>query len=306
MADVKTLVPIIERLKKRFAISKVVLVCDRGMVSAANLRELEQAHYEYIVGMKMRRLLEVREGVLKRAGRYREVQHNLHVKEVWVETRRYVVCVNPERAEKDRQDREAILESLRSKLSSGGLKRLINNRGYRRFLKVMKGTAVIDTARVEEETKYDGKYVLRTTTDLAAWEVAEAYKQLTWIERLWRELKDVVEVRPIYHHQKKQNVQGHIFGCFLALYLSAMFRRRLEEQWHKDHPEEVEEESVVEPPRLPIWWDKLIEDLSQVRAIRVRLDDERYLMRTELKGDAHFAFRAVGVSPPPLAQLLPS
>ena len=302
--DTRTVVPILEGLKQRFRIRKVVLVCDRGMVSAANLKAIRQAGYDYIVGMKMRRLLEVREHVLKRAGRYREVKHNLWVKEVWVGQRRYVVCLNPERAEKDRQDRQAILEKLQAKLASGGVKKLIANRGYRRFLKVTPGVATIDEARVQPEEKYDGQYVLRTTTDLPASEVAEAYKQLSWIERLWRELKEVVEVRPIYHHQKKDNVKGHIFASFLALYLGATLRRRLDTLRRQEHPDEAREGGSVEPPRLPIRWEKLLEDLSQMRAIRVQLDQERYLMRAELQGHAHEVFRAVGLRPPPLAQPL--
>jgi transposase len=304
--DSKTLGPVLEGLKQRFRIAQVVLVCDRGMVSAKNLKAVGEAGYQYIVGMKMRGLLEVREQVLRRAGRYREVKHNLGVKEVWVEERRYVVCVNPERAEKDRQDRQAILEKLEDKLASGGVKQLIANRGYRRFLKVRKGAAEIDPRRVKEDERYDGKYVLRTTTDLPAGEVAEAYKQLTWIERLWRELKEVMEVRPIYHHQKKENVKGHIFASFLALYLSARLRRRLEELKQKEHPEEASPGSSVAPARLPIPWEKLLADLSQVRAITVRVDNQRYLMRTELKGHAPEVFRAVGVRPPPLAQPLNS
>jgi hypothetical protein len=302
--DTQTLLPILEGLKKRFRIGKVVLVCDRGMVSAKNLKALRQAHYDYIVGMKMRGLLEVREQVLRRAGRYREVKHNLEVKEVRVEERRYVVCFNPERAEKDRQDRQAILDKLAAKLAAGGVKRLITNRGYRRFLKVTRGAAQIDAARVREDERYDGKYVLRTTTDLPAPEVAAAYKQLTWIERLWRELKDVMEVRPIYHWQKKDNVKGHIFASFLALYLSATLRRRLDELRRKEHPEETSPSRSVEPARLPLPWEKLLQDLAQVRAVTVRLDDQRYLMRTELKGHASEAFRAVGLRPPPLAQLV--
>lgn len=300
--DTKALVRMLKELQERFRIRKVVLVCDRGMVSAANLKAIRQASYDYIVGMKMRGLLEIREKVLKRAGRYQEVQHNLWVKEVEVGQRRYVVCRNPERAEKDRQDREALVEKLRAKLASGGVKRLISNRGYRRFLKVTSGAATIDEARVQADEKYDGKYVLRTTTDLSAAEVAEAYKQLTWIERLWRELKDVMEVRPIFHHQKKENVKGHIFASFLALYLSATLRRRLDTLWQKEHPEAAPPRSPEEPARLPVRWDKLMEDLSQLRAVRVRLEGERYLMRTELKGQAHEAFRAIGLRPPPLAQ----
>jgi hypothetical protein len=284
MADVKTVVPVVRSLQKRFRIRKVVLVCDRGMVSKANLNAIRKAGYDYIVGMKMRRLVEVRDTVLGRAGRYEEVADNLRVKEVRVEDRRYVVCFNPEEAEKDRHDREAILAKIADKLKSGGLKKLIGNRGYRRFLKVAKTTASIDPRRVREDARYDGKYVLRTTTELPAAEVAQAYKQLTWIERLWRELKDVVEVRPIYHHQKKENVKGHIFACFLALYLVAFLKRKLAEA----------------DAKLP--WDEIIRDTSAMRAVTVRMGGERYLMRTALRGCAGTALRAAGVKVPPLAQ----
>lgn len=284
MADVKTIVPVVQQLQKRFRVRKVVLVCDRGMVSKANLKAIRKAGYDYIVGMKMRRLIEVRDNVLGRAGRYQEVSENLRVKEVWVQRRRYVICFNPEEAEKDRHDREAILAKIADKLKSEGLKKLIGNRGYRRFLRVEKTTATIDAKRVQEDTRYDGKYVLRTTTELPAAEVAQAYKQLTWIERLWRELKDVVEVRPIYHHIKKDNVKGHIFACFLALYMVALLKRKLAEA----------------DAKLP--WDEIIRDTSAMRAVTVRLGGERYLMRTALRGCAGTTFQVAGVKVPPLAQ----
>lgn len=303
-ADVTTLTKILDAMKQRFRIRKVVLVCDRGMVSAANLKAVAAAGYEYIVGMRMRRNLEVREQVLRRAGRYREVKHNLQVKEVFVDERRYVVCCNPERAEKDRKDRAAILDKLTQKLSRGSVKGLIGNVGYRRFLKAYGAGVEIDQKRVKDDERYDGKYVLRTNTELPAADVAEAYRQLTWIERLWRELKDVMEVRPIYHHQRKDNVKGHIFAAFLALYLSAMLRRRLDDLWRREHPDEALKPPGEEPARSHTPWEPLLRDLSQLRALHVRLDGVLYLLRTELKGTADRAFRAVGVRPPALAEKL--
>jgi len=287
-SDMKTLVPVIEGLRKRFKIRKVVVVCDRGMVSKANLEALTKAKYEYIVGMKMRNLVEVRDDVLGRAGRYQDVNETLSVKEVHVDDRRYVICYNPEEAKKDRHDREGILSKMREKLGSGGIKKLINNRGYRRFLKVKGGSAEINPEAIRKEERYDGKYVLRTTTALPAAEVAEAYKHLTWIERLWRELKDVMEVRPIFHWRKRENVKGHIFACFLALHLAALLKRRLAE-------------ANLSPP-----WDEVIRDLSQMRAVVVELGGERYLMRSPLKGCAGQVLNALGIKAPPLAQPLES
>jgi len=283
-SDVKTLKPVVETLRRRFEIRKVVLVCDRGMVSAANLKELDEAGFQYIVGMKMRNLREVRDEVLGRAGRYQLVSEKLQVKEVRVEQRRYVICYNPEEAAKDRRDREALLEKLQHKLASGGVKALINNRGYKRYLRVARGGAQLDTAAIRREQRYDGKYVLRTTTKIPAAEVAAAYKQLTWIERLWRELKDTVEVRPIFHWRNRDNIKGHIFTCFLALYLAALLRRKL-----NDAQAEAQ-------------WDELIRDLSALRAVTVELGGEKYLMRSPLEGCAGQVLATVGVKPPPLAQ----
>jgi transposase len=287
-ADVRTLVPVAHSLKKRFRIKKVVVVCDRGMISKANLEALTKAKYEYIVGMKMRNLVEVRDEVLGRAGRYHDVNERLSVKEVHVEDRRYVICYNPEEAKKDRHDREAILAKMREKLASGGIKKLINNRGYRRFLKVKGGTAEVNPKAIAREERYDGKYVLRTTTPLPAAEVAEAYKTLTWIERLWRELKSVMEVRPIFHWRKRDNVKGHIFVCFLALHLAALLKRKLAQA------------------NLSPQWDEVIRDLSQMRAVVVELGGEKYLMRSPLKGSAGQVLGALGIKAPPLAQPLAS
>lgn len=285
-ADVTTVVPVIQSLQERFRIQKVVFVCDRGMVSARNLAAIDEAGYAYIVGMKMRGLVEVRDEVLGRAGRYRAVGPRLKVKEVRVEDRRYVICFNPEEAAKDRRDREAILEKLEERLAGGGVKRLINNRGYKRFLKVSKGSAAIDRDKVRQDARYDGKYVLRTTTELPADEVALAYKQLTWIERLWRELKDVMRLRPVFHHLHRDNVKGHIFACFLALYLVALLKQRIAAKGWK----------------LP--WDDVVRDLSQVRAVTVELEGQRYLLRTPVQGCAGKVFQAAGVQVPPLAQPL--
>lgn len=287
-ADVTTLVPVVKRLQERFRIQKVVVVCDRGMVSAANLEAITEAGYEYIVGVKMRRNVEVRDEVLARAGRYREVAENLRVKEVRVEDRRYVICENLEEAAKDRADRQAILEKVQKKLASGGVKGLINNRGYKRFLKVRGGAAEIDLKAVEQDARYDGRYILRTTTNLPSAEVALAYKQLCWIERLWRDLKDVLEVRPIFHHLEKDNVRGHIFVCFLALYVAAELKRRLK------------------AAELLLPWDDIIRDLSALRAIEASVEGERFLMRSPLKGCAGKVLAATGVKAPPTAQPLPA
>jgi hypothetical protein len=141
-ADAKALVPVVDRLRDRFGISKATIVADRGMISKETIGELEKRAYGYILGARMRRVNEVRIDVLSRAGRFREVAGNLRVKDVSVEGRRYVVCLNPDEAEKDRVDREAILASLTDALKKGP-KALVGNKGYRRYLRIAPGSVEI-------------------------------------------------------------------------------------------------------------------------------------------------------------------
>src|SRR3990172_5552880 len=141
--DVKTLLPIIDRLRLRFGIGNICIVADRGMISEETLRELQIREVQYILGVRMRRQKEVRQAVLGRGGRYEEVYpkgtHSkapspLKVKEIMVGKKRYIVCVNEDQAKKDAGDREAIIAALRNKLKQGD-KSLVGNKGYRKYLK---------------------------------------------------------------------------------------------------------------------------------------------------------------------------
>ena len=214
-SDAKALVPAIDRLRERFGIRKATVVADRGMISKRTISDLEKRDLAYILGARMRRVNEVRREVLARAGRYREVAPNLRVKDVSVEGRRYVVCLNPEEAEKDRADREAILASLEGALKKGA-KALVGNRGYRRYIDVERGSVSINRVKAKEESRYDGKYVLRTNLTLDAGEIALKYKQLWRVERAFRTVKSVLETRPIYH-KRDETIMGHVFASFLAL-----------------------------------------------------------------------------------------
>ena len=96
-ADVTSLVPVVDRLRSRFSIGKVCIVADRGMISQDTIEELESREWPYILGARMRLVKEVRQDVLSRAGRYQVVKasrSSLKVKEVLVDDRRYVVCLN--------------------------------------------------------------------------------------------------------------------------------------------------------------------------------------------------------------------
>jgi len=292
--DVTTLIPVVDRLRSRFGVTKVCIVADRGMISKETIEELEkeQRGWQYILGARMRSQNEVKDEVLARAGRYRVVHPErqtsadpapLKVKEVQVEGRRYIVCLNEDEARKDAADREAIVASLQEKLR-GGEKSLVGNKGYRRYLSSTGPDHFqIDEAKIKEEARYDGKWVLRTNADLDAAEVALQYKRLWMVEAWFRSSKSLLQTRPIYH-KCDETIRGHVFCSFLALVL----RQELEVRLAKDdHNFE---------------WADVIQDLDRLQMVEVEQDGKRFLLRSEVQGTCGTVFRAAGVAVPPTVQ----
>jgi len=281
-ADIEAFEQVITKLRERFRIGRIIVVADRGMISKRAIKiltEHEECPLEYVLGCRMRRQKEVGEEVLSRAGRYQEVAPNLMVKEVRIDDRRYVVCLNPEEAQKDAASREAILSKLEEIITQRGAKAVVGNRGYARFLKVRKGGVIINQEAVEADQRFDGKFVLMTNTDLPAAEVAKTYKGLWRVERTFRKEKSTLEVRPIYHRRDETGI-GHIVASFLALRLEVDLQARLEKKEVKTS------------------WPDLMRDLSQLQAVRMDLDGNPYLIRTDFEGNAYHAFKAAGVQPP--------
>ena len=289
--DVKTLLPVVERMKRRFSVRDLCIVADRGMIGQETIRALESADppVRYILGARMRRQKEVSETVLGSGGPWREVHPErtggkgpapLKVREVRVADRRYVVCLNEEERRKDAHDRAAILESLRRNLKRGD-KSLIGNQGFRRYLKVEGGAHfVVDEEPVKNDERFDGLWVLRTNTDYSAEQAALAYKGLWMVEDTIRTAKSILGTRPIYH-QCDETIRGHVFCSFLALRLKVDLERRLEARGEK-------------------WeWAEVLRGLDRLEEVEAKFRGRRYLLRSQLKGDAYAALRAAGVALPP-------
>jgi transposase len=269
------------------------IVADRGMISAGTIAALQSAKLgvRFILGARLRRVTEVNKNVLARAGRYHVVHGTaqcsqdpspLKVKEVHVQDRRYIVCYNEDQAGKDRADREAIIAHLEQALRQGD-KSLVGNKGYRRYL-TNPGPEhfEIDAKKVRTEARYDGKWVLRTDTELSAADVALKYKELWMVENVFRELKSIVRTRPIYHHHD-ETIRGHVFCSFLALVLLKELFDRLAAKGYS----EVE-------------WGPLKGSLDDLERFQLACSDKTFDIRTDLSGDAGKALRAVGVSPGPV------
>jgi hypothetical protein len=295
--DAKTLLPVADRLRIRFGIRRVCIVADAGMISAKTKEELEAREWSYILATRMRNQKEVGDEVLSRAGRYRVVRPErerakdpspLKVKEVWVEDRRYIICLNQEHARKDAYDREAILEALREQLRRGD-KSLVGNKGYRRYLAGegdQPKAFTIDEAKVVQDARYDGKWVLSTNLhDLDAAEVALKYKQLWTVEDMFRTAKAILDTRPIFH-RRDETIRGHVFCTFLALVMRKALQDALEEQEHDFE------------------WKDVLDDLNDLEDVHVVHEHKHFVLRTEARGTAGRVCQAVGVALPPTVRQL--
>lgn len=288
--DVKTLIPIARRIQKRFQVARFCLVADRGMISNQTMKTLDdpETGLPYILGVRMRKVKEVRDQVLADTQEFREVRPEgkspkdpspLRVKEVTVNGRRYIVCLNSKEARKDQADREAILASLEEQLKKGATA-LVGNRGFRRYLKSEKGAFAIDQEKVKQDARFDGKWVLTTNTSLKADEVALKYKELWQVEHLFRDTKSLLETRPIFH-KCDETIRGHVFCSFLALVLKKELYQRLEAAGNGFE------------------WSDIKQDLKSLQEVTLDEDGKRLAIRTQCQGTCGKVFQAVGVAVPP-------
>ena len=239
-ADVTTLLPVIDRLRQRFGIGRVCVVADRGMISAATIVGLEERRLEYILGARERSDALVRKIVLANEGPFvpllierQRGETQLFAKEVTVEGKRYIVCRNEAEAEKDRNDREAIVTALEAQLKRGD-KALVGNSAYRRYLrKTADGPAfAIDAGKLAEEARFDGVFVLRTNAKITPLQAVLRYRDLLKVENLFLRTKAVMRTRPIFHSSDAA-IRGHVFMFFPRARHAEVPGRSVAPGWHR-------------------------------------------------------------------------
>src|SRR3954462_10014789 len=287
-ADVTVLVPVIDRLRSRFAIGRVCVVADRGMICAATIAALEARGLEYLLGARERTDKVVRTIVLKdetpstplciqRAG---GEETQLFVKEVTAKRRRYIVCLNEAEARKDAADRRAVVAALDEQLKRGE-KALIGNAGYRRYLRrTGKAAFEIDIGKLAEEARYDGIFVLRTNTRITPLQAVLRYRDLIRVEQLFRTAKALMRTRPIYHSSDAA-IRGHVFCSFLALVL----RKELDERCRQAgwRPE----------------WGDVLRGLDRLQEVAITKEGRPLPLRTPAPGVIGPVFKAAPIALPP-------
>jgi hypothetical protein len=287
-ADVSVLVPVIDRLRSRFAIGRVCVVADRGMISAPTIASLEDRGLEYVLGARERTDSLVRTVGLADKRPFTPLciprtggeETQLFVKEVQVEGRRYILCRNEAEAAKDAADRQGIVAALDQQLKRGD-KALIGNSAYRRYLRATSKKAFeIDPGKLADEARYDGLFVLRTNARITPLQAVLRYRDLIQVEQHFRTAKALMRTRPIYHSSDAA-IRGHVFCSFLALIL----RKELDERCRM----------VGFRPE----WRDVLRDLDRLQEVAISKDGRQMTLRTPATGLIGPLFKAARIALPP-------
>ncbi|MGI9450808.1 MAG: IS1634 family transposase [Geminicoccaceae bacterium] len=293
-ADVRVLLPIVDRLRARFGITQVCVVADRGMISAATIKALEERQLDYILGARERSDKLVRETVLDDQAPFTPLlierasgDTQLFVKEVTVKDRRHIVCRNEAEAKKDREDRQAVIQALDAQLKKGE-KTLIGNSAYRRYLRrataggqEAKAAFEIDAGKLADEARFDGVFVLRVPmkAKITPLQAVLRYRDLLQVEELFRSAKSLLKTRPVYHSSDAA-IRGHVFCSFLALVLRKELQARCEKAGIK--PE----------------WRDVLRDLDRLQEIIIQHNGDPIILRTQTQGAVGPIFKAAGIALP--------
>ena len=250
------------------------VVADRGMISAATIAALEERGLDYILGARERGTAVIREAVLRDEKRFVPLlvergrgETQLFVKEVAADGARYVVCRNEAEAEKDRADRQAVVDGLQRRLAGGG-KALIGNSAYRRYLR-RTGTGKgfeIDAGKLADEARFDGIFVLRTNARMTPLNAVLRYRDLLTVEELFRRAKAVLRTRNPIYHSCDAAIRGHVFCSFLALVLQNELAGR------------------CRAAEVTVEWDDPIRDLDRLQEATIEKDGKRVTTRTHVEG----------------------
>ena len=288
-ADVATVARIRDDLRAR-RLGRCLFVGDAGMYSADNLAALSRGLGRYILAVPMRKVKDIEIEVLSRPGRYKQVADNLQIKEVWVgdgeRRKRYVLCLNPHEAERERQHRAQLLRELDAELTLLEQREddhpkaacaLMASRRFGRYLSAdWRGRPQLDLGKIKAAEKFDGKFVVISNDDtLSAEDIALGYKGGWIIESCFRRMKQTgLEVRPMFHWTPRR-IEAHVKLCVLALQVQRAAEIR-----------------CAQP------WARIAHTLGQLKAVRYRSDSRTIVQRTKATAAVAETLKKLGISMP--------
>ena len=209
-----TMLPVIREFVARYSLDDFIVVADSGLMTGANINELEAEGCKYIIGSRIKNEQEdIRRQILsfdKENGVIHEIDKG--------GGRRLLIGYSDRRAQKDAHNRDKGIQRLEKSYRAGRLnKENINRRGYNKFLDMEGNTTVsINYDRIQEDQRWDGLKGYLTNTDIPTSDVVTAYHNLWNVEKAFRIAKSKIEIRPMFHFTRRR-IEAHICICFVAL-----------------------------------------------------------------------------------------
>jgi transposase len=245
-----TLIPVLEEIKEKYDLDKVVYVADSGMFNKANLINLDKNNFDYIVGARIKNLANnIKDKILDKSN-YKSIESanknirlDTKVARFALEGRTLLVSYNESRAKKDKADREQGIAKLRSKLSKHkSIKGYLSNHGYKKYLQLSecKGKITVNEEKIKQDSKWDGLkgFIISANSQLVDDEILTQYNNLWQVEQSFRISKHDLKIRPIYHY-KPSRVKAHLAISFIAYTLIRHLEYRVRLQYKKLSPEKI-------------------------------------------------------------------
>lgn len=294
LAETKTLIPVLEKLRKRFSINNVTVVCDRGLASKPNVEALKNNNFHFVIATKLKSMSKKLK--INDRSKYTPLPSQENIPDEnkvliyktlhpqYPETM-LVATYSPDRAWKDKRDRERLLEKLTKKIScsdESSVKNVISNGGYKKYLKVATGSSlVLNEDAIKKDAEWDGFHgiAVSNSSGLTAEQALSRYRDLWHVEEAFRVAKSTLKTRPIFHWAPHR-IKSHVLLCFINLFLERFL------------------ELLLRRKNLKLTPDRIRQALSLVHTITFedKLTKKQGIMESSLSEDAEKIFQTLGIS----------
>ena len=277
-------------LKNRFNIKEITFIFDRGMKSETNLEHIINSGFQYIICLSHAHL---KNKALENKNIQQSIfdKHNLAQFEIEEDSikKKFVLCHNPYKELNDKKTRIKLIEKTEAKLLEitklkrkysdmeiqNKVSKKINHYGCEKYLSYTISEGKLTYQRkldiIETDEKYDGFYMVESSnTKMKADELQSNYKSLQLVERAFDDVKNLIEIRPVFHYTESR-IKGHIFSCFMSYYILHQFREKVKDLLFQNTLDELfTEMKLIQKSYLKIH-SVLIEKLSKLNEVQTDL-----------------------------------
>ena len=220
-----TLIPTILELKKKYNITRIILVADSGLINKENIASLNEANWEYIIGARLKnsskQILKAafaEEGYINLNDDLKSKIYNLTKKNI-ITKDKLVIYYSAKRAKKDAYDRTLAVEKIKKHIGSSAKNKLAGSL-RKPYVTLTEASHIdLDEEKLAATSKFDGYFAIQTNIkDCNPQDILDNYRGLYQIEQTFRISKYNLKIRPIFHYNPSR-IKAHFAICYVALVL---------------------------------------------------------------------------------------